>query len=253
MVETFTKHGTGPQAAEAEAAYLRWLREGSDAVVEVVEVDPAANSLTIERVATTRPSAEAARTGGRELAKIHALGAAAFGAPPDGWEGPNYIGRAPQECTPTQRWAKFYVHQRVLPFAQQAQRAGNLSTDGYEVVQRACDALLAEDEDAPLARIHGDLWSGNLLFGTTGPRFIDPTAHCAHPLTDIAMLELFGAPYWEAFVEGYREAGASDLGADWQRRIPLHQLHPLAVHAYTHGPSYGLALVRAAEATLDVV
>ena len=121
MVETFTKHGTGPQAAEAEAAYLRWLREGSDAVVEVVEVDPAANTLTIERVATTRPTADAARAGGRELAKIHALGAAAFGAPPDGWEGPNYIGRAPQECTPTQRWAKFYVHQRVLPFAQQAQ------------------------------------------------------------------------------------------------------------------------------------
>lgn len=193
------------------------------------------------------------RAGGRELAKIHALGAAAFGAPPDGWDGPNYIGRAPQECTPTQRWAEFYVHQRVLPFAQQATRAGNLSAEGYGVVQRACDAVLAQDEDAPLARIHGDLWSGNLLFGTTGPRFIDPAAHGGHPLTDIAMLELFGAPHWEAFVEGYREAGALDLGADWQRRIPLHQLHPLAVHAYTHGPSYGFALVRAAEATLKVV
>ena len=30
-------------------------------------------------------------------------------------------------------------------------------------------------------------------------------------------------------------------------------LHPLAVHAAGHGPSYGVALVRAAEATLRLV
>jgi len=30
----------------------------------------------------------------------------------------------------------------------------------------------------------------------------------------------------------------------------MHQLHPLAVHAAGHGPAYGTALVRAAEAVL---
>ena len=251
MTERFTKHGSGPHSAAAEAAYLRWLREGSDAVVEVLEVDDAANTLTIERVASTRPTAEAARQGGRELAAIHAMGAAAFGAPADGWDGPNYIGRAQQDCIPTQRWADFYVHQRVLPFADKTVAEGNLDGRGLDVVKQACEALLAEDEDAPLARIHGDLWSGNLLFGTDRARFIDPAAHGGHPLTDIAMLELFGAPHWEAFVEGYLEQGL--LNDDWRARIPVHQMHPLAVHAYTHGPSYGSALVRAAEATLDVV
>ena len=67
MAETFTKTGAGPQAAAAEAAYLRWLREGSDAVVQVLDVDEDANTLTIERVATTRPTAEAARA----LSLIH--------------------------------------------------------------------------------------------------------------------------------------------------------------------------------------
>jgi hypothetical protein len=31
--------------------------------------------------------------------------------------------------------------------------------------------------------------------------------------------------------------------------VPLHQLHPLAVHAAGHGPSYGFALADAARAT----
>ena len=71
-------------------------------------------------------------------------------------------------------------------------------------------------------------------------------------MTDFAMLELFGAPYLDAIVGGYIDAGG-ELGQDWQRRIAIHQMHPLAVHAWTHGPSYGSALVRAAEESLRVV
>lgn len=245
------KHGSAPGAAAAEAAYLGWLREGSTAVVEVLDVDEESNTLTIERVDSARPTGDAARAAGRELAAIHAMGAQAFGAPADGWDGPNFIGSREQECRPTQRWVQFYVEQRVLPFAEQAVKAGNLDREGLEMVKRACDALLKEDEDAPLARIHGDLWAGNLLFSPDGPRFIDPAAHGGHPLTDIAMLELFGAPHFSAIVDGYLDAGG-ELGRDWQRRIAVHQLHPLAVHAWTHGPSYGSALVRAAEQTLRV-
>ena len=251
MAGKFEKHGSAPQSAAAEAAGLRWLRQGSEAVVEVFDIDQQANTLTIERVATARPTREAARQAGRELAKVHAMGAPAFGAAPQGWEGPNFIGRVRQECTPTARWADFYVNQRVLPFAHNAHRAGNLDDSGLMSVVTACEALLEEDEDAPLARIHGDLWAGNLLFSPEGPRFIDPAAHGGHPLTDIAMLELFGAPHLDAIVEGYREIG--ELGRDWQRRIPIHQLHPLAVHAYTHGPSYGAALARAAADTLEIL
>lgn len=254
--DVFVKQGSAPGAAAAEAAYLRWLREGSAAVVDVLALDEEANTLTIERVDSARPTAEAARQAGRELAAIHALGAAAFGAPADGWDGPNFIGRAEQECTPTERWAEFYTAQRVLPFAEKAHRRGNVGASGLDTVRRACEALTEEDEDAPLARIHGDLWTGNLLFSSTGPRFIDPAAHGGHPLTDIAMLELFGAPHLDDIVKGYLAAGGafgSAPGGDWRRRIPIHQLHPLAVHAYTHGPSYGSALVRAAEETLGVL
>ncbi|WP_297590185.1 fructosamine kinase family protein [uncultured Corynebacterium sp.] len=257
MSDGFLKRGSAPGSAAAEAAGLRWLREGSTAVVEVLSLDDAANTLTIETVNPARPTAESAAQAGRELAAIHVAGAPAFGAPPTGWDGPNFIGRLEQECTPTERWADFYVHQRVLPFARSAHEVGNLDARGVEVVTRACDALLEEDEDAPLARIHGDLWAGNLLFSPEGPRFIDPAAHGGHPLTDIAMLELFGAPHFDAIVDGYVRAGgvlgSVETADAWRARIPIHQLHPLAVHATTHDPSYASALVRAAHDTLDAM
>lgn len=136
--DVFVKHGSAPGAAAAEAAYLRWLREGSRAVVEVLDLDEEANTVTIERVASARPTAAAAAEAGRELAAIHAMGADAFGVPADGWEGPNFIGRAEQECTPTARWAEFYTAQRVMPFAEKAHRSGNLGAEGLDTVKRAC-------------------------------------------------------------------------------------------------------------------
>jgi fructosamine-3-kinase len=38
------------------------------------------------------------------------------------------------------------------------------------------------------------------------------------------------------------------LDAGWRDLIGLHQLHPLAVHASSHGPAYAVQLVEAARA-----
>ncbi|SQG65314.1 Fructosamine-3-kinase [Corynebacterium renale] len=247
MVDTFSKSPREPLSARAEAAGLRWLGEASNAVVRVVEVSD--NTIVTQRVSPGRPSPEAARQAGEELARIHAAGAEAFGQPPAGWDGPNYIGTQPQDCTPTDKWAHFYVQQRVLPFARKAAQHGNLRD--LDIVEKACAAITATNWDVTPARIHGDLWAGNLLFGEEGPAFIDPAAHGGHPHTDLAMLALFGAPYLEEIYRGY--ARVRPLPKGWEHTIPVHQLHPLAVHAYTHGPSYGMELERAARATLDLL
>ena len=247
-MEIFTKRPGEPQSALAEAAGLSWLGEASGAVARVVSVDE--SHISTVRVETTRPTPAAARTAGRELARIHLAGAPAFGAPPPGWAGPNYIGTQRQECVPTHRWADFYVEQRVLPFAENAYRRVHLSPDGLRTVQAACAVIRQQDVDVAPARIHGDLWSGNLLFGARGPVMIDPAAHGGHPETDLAMLALFGAPHLDQIRAGYEEI--NPLGTDWLARTPVHQLHPLAVHASSHGPGYAAPLIRAAEATLDL-
>lgn len=247
MTPVFTKSPREPRSAEAEAAGLRWLRAASPAVVEIISVDPAANTLSTALVREVTPTPRAARTAGRELARIHLAGAPAFGAPPPGWEGPNYIGTQVQECTPTDHWGEFYAAQRVLPFARRAHAAGNLDAEGLAAVEPAAEAVTGEDWDAVPARIHGDLWAGNLLFGEDGPALIDPAAHGGHPETDLAMLALFGVPFPEDIWAGYQEISALDPG--FRDRFPLHQLHPLAVHAFTHGPGYARPLVEAARAT----
>jgi fructosamine-3-kinase len=52
------------------------------------------------------------------------------------------------------------------------------------------------------------------------------------------MLALFGTEHLHHVQSAYAEA--ADPRSDWPDLIGLHQLHPLLVHAVTHGPGYGL-------------
>ncbi|MGC3003100.1 fructosamine kinase family protein [Streptomyces sp. G35A] len=89
----------------------------------------------------------------------------------------------------------------------------------------------------PPARLHGDLWNGNVLWGADGHvRLIDPAAHGGHRETDLAMLRLFGCPRLEAVLEGYREV--APLAGGWEERVGVHQLFPLLVHAVLFGRGY---------------
>lgn len=240
-MQTFSKRVRDEDQAGAEAAGLRWLAEATDAVVTVVRAD--GKEIVTERIDEVAPTPEAARKFGAELARMHRAGAAAFGSAPEGWEGKNFIGTIEQECTPTDDWGEFYTQQRVLPFAEPA----GISTAQRDLVKRACDAIAARSWDVAPARIHGDLWAGNLLFDAQGGIMIDPAAHGGHPHTDLGMLALFGAPYIEEIFRGY---GAPQDIETW---IPMHQLHPLAVHALTHGSAYNRPLERAALATLEAL
>ncbi|NUU05663.1 fructosamine kinase family protein [Leifsonia sp. C5G2] len=237
---------------EAEAAGLRWLGEpaagGGARVVRVVAAG--AGRIELERIHEGRPTPAGARAFGAALAVTHAAGAAAFGAPPDGWDGPLFIGRRALPVAHESSWGRFYARDRVLPYLSIAVDAGGVTSSQLPVIREAIDRVAAGefDDDEPPARLHGDLWNGNLLWDDRGGVLIDPAAHGGHRETDLAMLALFGAPYLEEIVAGYDTA--RPLRAGWRGRIPVHQLHPLAVHAAGHGPSYGVALADAARATL---
>ena len=239
---TFTKRSParGPGFYAVEAAGLRWLAAagpGSARVATVIAVDH--DQIVLERLEPSRPERAAAEQFGQALARTHAAGAAAYGQPPDGWTGDGYIGRQPLMLRPTPTWGRFYAEQRMLPYARRARDLGHLSAAAAARVDRVAERLADGefDDDRPPARIHGDLWSGNLIFTAGGVVLIDPAAHGGHGLTDLAMLHLFGAPHLATITAAYVEtAGLSD---GWVDLIGLHQLHPLLVHAVSHGPSYG--------------
>jgi len=261
--DVFVKRGSrhGPDFFRHEAARLEWLAAapGGPRVVRVVGVDD--DGIALERIRAGRATAQAARRFGRSLAAMHDAGASAWGAPAEGWTGACFIGNRPQECRPTGSWGEFYADQRVRPFVRIAADMGELGDGDLAVVERACDRVAAGGFDDPRdepARLHGDLWTGNVLW-TAAPAsadradeveavLIDPAAHGGHRETDLAMLALFGAPYLEEILRGYQERHR--LRDGWRERVPLHQLHPLATHAAGHGPAYAVALVDAARRVL---
>ena len=251
VMETIVKQRANTPSGffEAEAAGIRWLTAAGGArIARVVEVKP--GRIELERVEHASPTADACFEFGRGLARTHAAGAAAFGASPDGWDGPMFIGNRELPRVRSDNWGEFYASGRVLPFAEAAVSAGNLTSDELEVVREACEwvASGALDDGAAPSRIHGDLWGGNLLFDAHGAVMIDPAAHGGHAETDLAMLALFGAPHLSEIVRGYESV--TSLRDGRQERVAVHQLHPLAVHAVGHGRSYGVELTRAARATL---
>ncbi len=239
-----------PDFYPAEAAGLRWLAEGGAHTVEVLDVDSA--HIDLQRLVAARPTVAAARSFGSELATMHAAGAAAFGSPPPGFTGQLFIGSRPMPSTPHARWGEFYIAERVQPFLRIAVDAGTVSTRQRQDIERACVVVSAGtfDDDEPPARLHGDLWSGNVFWTAEGVVIIDPAAHGGHRETDLAMLDLFGCPFLSDILAAY--AARLPLRAGWRDRVPVHQLHPLAVHAAGHGASYGQALHAAALQTLQL-
>jgi len=253
-----------PGFFEAEAAGLAWLAEaearGGARVVRVVAVAP--GRIDLERLGPARPTRESARALGTALAATHDAGAPAFGSPPPGVAGPAFIGRQALsvEAAATRPtadgdaraggWGAWYARERVLPYLRRAVDAGHATPAQAADVERACAACADGrfDDGLPPARIHGDLWSGNVQWTRPGAVLIDPAAHGGHRETDLAMLALFGCPGLEDLLGAYADTGS--LVAGWRSRVPLHQLHPLAVHAASHGPAYGDALHDAARAVL---
>ena len=227
----------------AEAAGLRWLAAADAvAVPAVLGADDA--WLVTEAVASGSSSREATEEFGRSLAAMHAAGAPAFGSPPPDGPADAWIGDAPMRNEAHEGpWLDWYVEERVLPYVRLAIDRGALSGDQAARIEHAVGRL-DPGPDEPPARLHGDLWSGNVLWGPDGAVVIDPAAHGGHRETDLAMLAVFGLPHLETVLAAYDEA--APLAAGWRDRVGLHQLFPLLVHAALFGGGYADAAVRAA-------
>ncbi|MGA5103814.1 fructosamine kinase family protein [Streptomyces cellulosae] len=243
------KRAEEAEAARAEAAGLRWLAEAGTPPVPRVHGREGA-WLVLDRVTEGRPDRDAALRFGRELADLHAAGAPAFGAPPPGGPVEAFIGLAPMRNVTGDDWPAWYAEHRVLPYLRRAVDAGTMDAGEAAVVERVCARLpeLAGPAEPP-ARLHGDLWSGNVLWGADGRvHVIDPAAHGGHRETDLAMLALFGCPLLDAVLEGYQEV--APLAEGWRERVGVHQLFPLLVHAVLFGRGYAGQALAAARSAL---
>ena len=225
----------------AEAAALRWLAEpgglGVPEVLGVLDTDGLPRVLALEWLEPGGARDEADL--GRGLATIHAAGASSFGGATDLRIGPLSLPNDPADP-----WAAFYADRRLRPLLAPARDRGALSSSGVAAVEQVCDRMaeLAGPPEPP-ARLHGDLWTGNVLWSQGRPYLIDPLAYGGHREVDLAMLRLFGSP-GPRFLAAYEET--SPLAPGHEARVPLYQLFPLLVHAVLFGGSYGGSVEQAA-------
>ena len=206
--------------APLEAAGLRWLAEAGARVPEILADQP--GRLVLQQIPPGRLDAAGEEDLGRMLARLHAAGAPRFGSLPA--PGRFLVGRCELDSPEGDDWNGYYLEHRLLPLAERVGLAG--------LVERVRVDAPAE----PPARLHGDLWTGNVLADRDGRAWlIDPAAYGGHREMDLAMLELFGSVPARTLA-AYQEL--TPLADGWRGRIGLWQLFPLLVHAVLFGGSY---------------
>ena len=217
---------------DAEVRGLRWLAEVEDgvAVPEVLASDH--ECLILRWVEPGKTTTDMAAAFGAALARTHLADAPAYGADHDG-----FIGRLPMPNRTAPTWGEFYATRLVLPYLTLARDRGAATDEDAAAVERVIGRLpdlLPEDRPA---RLHGDLWNGNVLWALDGTvKVIDPAAYAGDREMDLAMLALFGLPHLPRVMDAYAEV--APLADGWEDRVAIHQLFPLLVHACLFGGGY---------------
>lgn len=144
-----------------------------------------------------------------------------------GWDEDYAFGSVEILNNPATDWISFWADRRLRCHIAQIDYSLGLR------VEALCDHLgeLIPARPVP-ALLHGDLWSGNILFGGAGvAALINPACYFGDREVDLAMLGLFDKPP-AAFFE------ACCLDPGWEQSQPVYRLWPLLVHLRLFGETY---------------
>lgn len=139
--------------------------------------------------------------------------------------------------------ATYLADGRLRPMVRLGMKRRELTDYDMELTEAVIDALpdiLGKAANDKPARVHGDLWSGNVMWtadrGDVEAVLIDPAAHGGHREEDLAMLHLFGMSYLSEITDGYQSV--HPLKAGYEERTTLWQLYPIAGHCVFFGGGY---------------
>jgi fructosamine-3-kinase len=169
---------------------------------------------------------------GRDLAALHRYSITSDGH--YGWHLNNTIGSTPQINTWRTDWNEFLAIDRLGYQLQLARHKGGHFPQAEKLLAKLPE-ILGNYRPQP-SLVHGDLWSGNASFTTSGvPVIFDPATYWGDREVDIAMTELFGG-FPAAFYAGYNEVYPLDSG--YSQRKDLYNLYHILNHFNLFGGSY---------------
>lgn len=174
-------------------------------IPEVYSVD--ASTLELEAISSQSPSTLHMEKLGQGLALLHSQHFDRFGLDRD-----NYLGLSPQPNHWSHNWGEFFVDHR-LGFQVERIRSREVAQSFLKTLQNVRTPLISflNQHCHGASLLHGDLWSGNVLFDDKNVWLIDPAIYYGDREADIAMTELFGG-FGLAFYQAYDEvAPRSDV------------------------------------------
>ncbi len=176
-----------PDLFAAEAAGLAWLADaGALRVPRVLAIGGAWLALEwLDLDARVRGSRFAEQLG-RGLARLHRAGAPSFGS-----DRISYVATIAQPIVAASTARELWIEHRLRPVCARAAALGHAPP-----LDARLDALAARPDcfgpAEPPARLHGDLWWGNVVAVADAPVVVDPAAYGGPREIDLAMLALFG-------------------------------------------------------------
>ena len=135
-------------------------------------------------------------------------------------------------------WGLFLGQMRILPMAKICYDRGQLSKESVEKLETLCRDIYKRIDMSSItpSLLHGDLWSGNILFNSEGATLIDPAIYFGDREMELAFILMFNI-FGEIFFHSYNEV--HPLSDDfYETKVPLYQIYPLLVHVALYGSTY---------------
>lgn len=187
--------------------------------------------ILMEYLAHAYPSSANFADLGHQIARLHQHSASFFGLAYD-----NVIGSLAQKNEPKKDWLSFFIENRLHVQAGLALYKGLVDQAWLERFKSLYPLLTDFFPYEPPALLHGDLWSGNILFSTDARFYlIDPAVYYGHREMELAFTKLFGG-FEASFYQAYEDT--FPLAPEFDNRIDVYNLYPLLVHANLFGASY---------------
>lgn len=135
-------------------------------------------------------------------------------------------------------WGLFLGQMRIMPMAKICYDKGLISKQMVERLEGLCRDLFKRIDMSLImpSLLHGDLWSGNILFNMNRTTLIDPAIYYGDKEMELAFILLFDT-FGETFFNAYTEV--HPLSEDfYESKVPLYQIYPLLVHIALYGGRY---------------
>ncbi len=135
-------------------------------------------------------------------------------------------------------WTLFLGQMRIMPMVKICYDKGKINRTVVNRLEGLCRDLYKYIDMANVtpSLLHGDLWSGNILFNMNGAILIDPAISFGDKEMDLAFIEMFDT-FGNTFFEAYTEV--HPLSEDYHEvKVPIYQIYPLLVHIALYGDSY---------------